>query len=567
MAKAKTRKVGHATVLGKVGGSLVRAGLGALAAAAVESWVKKSSGRKAADALRAAVPGSRSAVEIVEGPKPQRFILLPSGRGLRAHAADTKKFMLGMATSGAAEAIRSVGGPPVKMKVVDSIHEGGAKLVETTAEDLQKLRAAQPGLVVVPERFFDLAVSIYRVEQAARTAAGTVGALRTLTVKVVSGATGKAVAGATVVAFTNFALREGAQGITSSKGTVSLKLPAAMKRLERLYVYPQEGMLWGALRANVAIASGTLTLELDAIDLGAEDSLRYFAGAGDLKNGSGVRVGVVDTGIALNHPDLQVLGGECTVPGEDPKLFGPLGGDHGSHCAGIIAARGQAPSGVRGVAPAAGLYSLRVFPKATAANPHPRASNFAIAKAIDRAVALGCDILNLSLGGGDPDEATAAAIEDAYNAGVVVIAAAGNDDRQPVSFPASYDLCVAVSAIGRKGLFPADSVYAGDVAAPFGTDKKNFIAAFSNVGADLDCTGPGVAVVSTIPDKTYTAMSGTSMATPAVTGLAARILAKNSKVLGAARDSQRAAAIVKALLGSAKNLGFGPTFQGRGLPT
>ena len=496
--------------------------------------------------------------------KAQRFILMPRGGSLQT-AADTKKFMVGMATSGVAAAVRAVGGSPVKMKVVDSIHEGGAKLVETTPEELQTLRAAQPGLVVVPEQFFDLAVSVYRVEQSARTAAGGVGALRKLTIQVVSRATGKPVAGAMVVAFTDFKQRVGAQGTTSSKGTLSLAFPSSSKKLERVYVYP-EGMLWGALRRNVSIAAGGLTLELDAIDLGAEDSLRFFAGAGTLQDGMGVKVGVIDTGIDLHHPDLNVLGGECTVPGEAPTAFGPLGGNHGSHCAGIIAARGAAPTGVRGTAPAAGLYSFRVFPKPTAGNSEGGASNFAIAKAIDRAVAMGCDILNLSLGGGSADEATAAAIEDAYNAGVVVIAAAGNDGRQAVSFPASHDLCVAVSAIGRKGLFPAGSLYAGDVAAPYGTDKKNFVAEFSNVGADLDCTGPGVAVVSTVPGGTYTAMSGTSMATPAVVGLAARMLAKNKTLLNAARDSKRAGGIVKALVGSAQSLGLTPHFVGKGLP-
>jgi subtilisin len=219
------------------------------------------------------------------------------------------------------------------------------------------------------------------------------------------------------------------------------------------------------------------------------------------------------------------------------------------------------------VAPAASLYSFRVFPKVTPANPRTRASNFAIAKAIDRAVAAGCDILNLSLGGGAPDEATQAAIEDAYEAGAVVIAATGNDDRQSVSFPASFDLCIAVSAVGRKGTFPAKSVFSGDIAGPYGKDKKDFVAAFSNVGADVDCIGPGVAIVSTVPDATYTAMSGTSMATPAVSGMAARMLATTPALLNAPRDSARAQAMVKALLASARDLGFAARFQGRGLPT
>src|SRR5439155_407571 len=82
----------------------------------------------------------------------------------------------------------------------------------------------------------------------------------------------------------------------------------------------------------------------------------------------------------------------------------------------------------------------------------------------------------------------------------------------------------------------AGSVDRGDVAPPYGTDKKNFIAQFSNIGRELDCTGPGVGVISTVPDKAYAVMSGTSMATPAVTGLATRLLGKNPGLPNAARD-------------------------------
>ncbi|PYM22472.1 MAG: peptidase S8/S53 subtilisin kexin sedolisin [Candidatus Rokuibacteriota bacterium] len=504
----------------------------------------------------------RSIIHVVETPKPQRVILLPGNRTLRAAASSTKEFLRAMATTGAA-AVKSAGGADVKMKLLDSIHEDGAKLVEITAAEAQKLRAVQPGLLIVPEVFFQPAVQMYQVEKMARPSAAR-GAERKVVVKIVSQGDGHPVAGAQVVAFTNFAAREGAGGATSQNGTVTLTLPSTVKMLERLYVYP-ENSFWGSLQLKVKLASN-ITVELAPIDLAAEDSVRYFAGGGQVTDGQGVKVAVIDTGIALGHPDLRVVGGECTVPGEKPGDYGPLGGDHGSHCAGIIAARGTPPTGIRGVAPGAALYSFRVFPKPTPQNPEPGASNFAIAKAIDRAFAAGCDLLNLSLGGGQADAATEAAIQDARNAGAVVIAAAGNDGRQPVSFPASYDLCVAVSALGRIGLFPAGSVDRGDVAPPYGTDKKNFIAQFSNIGRELDCTGPGVGVISTVPDKAYAVMSGTSMATPAVTGLATRLLGKNPGLLNAARDASRADGIAKMVLQSAGKLGFGANYEGQGLP-
>ena len=88
--------------------------------------------------------------------------------------------------------------------------------------------------------------------------------------------------------------------------------------------------------------------------------------------------------------------------------------------------------------------------------------------------------MNLSLGGGPPDPVIREAIEHARRHGALVLAAAGNESRSPVSFPASDSLALAVSATGREGTFPRDAVEALDVAPPRGTDRKNFIAAFSN---------------------------------------------------------------------------------------
>ncbi|HEX4612028.1 MAG TPA: S8 family serine peptidase, partial [Urbifossiella sp.] len=155
---------------------------------------------------------------------------------------------------------------------------------------------------------------------------------------------------------------------------------------------------------------------------------------------------------------------------------------------------------------------------------------------------------------------------EANAAGTVVVVAAGNDGRKPVSYPAMDDLAVAVSAVGRKGTFPAGSAESGDVAAPFGTDPKNFLAAFSNVGDALDVAGAGVGVVSTVPGGGHAPMSGTSMACPAVTGVTARLLANAPAVLNMPRDANRANAIKALLFAQAKPLGFGITNEGKGLP-
>jgi subtilisin len=344
--------------------------------------------------------------------------------------------------------------------------------------------------------------------------------------------------------------------VTNRKGEAALSLGAARRTLERIYVYPVLGF-WSAMRKGFAAVSGA-QIALAPIQPAQPDVLRHFYGNADLGAGAGLTVGVIDTGIGP-HPDLVVSGGRNTVVGEDPSDFVDNGAQHGTHVAGIIAARGTAPQGARGLAPGVRLRAYRVFGKKS-----ENASNYAIAKAVDAAVQDGCDLINMSLGGGKPDEVLRAAVEDARAGGSVVIVAAGNDNKSGVSFPASDSLALAVSAMGRKRTFPSGTAEAGDVGAPYGKDRANFFASFSNCGPEIDLTGPGVGVVSTVPGG-LAVMSGTSMACPAVTGRAAFLLASRADLLGMTRGEERSAAMVQALMQAARSLGFGPLFEGQGM--
>ena len=158
-----------------------------------------------------------------------------------------------------------------------------------------------------------------------------------------------------------------------------------------------------------------------------------------------------------------------------------------------------------------------------------------------------------------------AAVEDARAVGVVTVAAAGNDGRAPVGFPASDPATVAASALGRKGTYPTDATAVLEQLRPYGRDRSNYVAAFSNVGPQIDVAGPGVAVVSTVPGG-YGEMSGTSMACPAVVGVAARLLGADTRLLRARRDAERSEELVSRLLLAATSLGFPSELEGRGLP-
>jgi len=487
----------------------------------------------------------------------QQFVLLPP-RGLRvgsgSSSPEAQAFMRD------AEAARDSGsvafeGHEVKMKVVDSIGADGAKLVELPGPSALAVRSLLPSLRLVPLRWYTPATApIMQVENKAARASAKA---PTITLQVVSKNAGKPVVGAIVVALVDVKNSLGAQGVTDSKGRVKLALGASSVKLQGLYVYPEDAH-WTLRKRNFTVSSST-KVTLLPLDLGYTDGLRHFYGNAPLSVGGGVTVGVLDTGIA-DHPDLVVSGGANTVTGEDPKDFGDNGvGGHGTHVAGIVAGRGAAPDGVRGVAPGVKLRSYRVF-----ARNSRSASSFAIAKAIDQAVTDKCDLLNMSLGGGGHDEVLMAAIDDARASGSLCIIAAGNGGREPVSFPAVVGSAIAVSAMGRKGTFPTSAAESEDVAAPYGTDKKNFVAAFSNIGLEIDLTGPGVGIISTVPSG-HTEISGTSMACPAVTGAAARVLAPSSLVKKK-RNAVRTDGIIKALLATATPLGFGSNFEGHGLP-
>jgi subtilisin len=210
--------------------------------------------------------------------------------------------------------------------------------------------------------------------------------------------------------------------------------------------------------------------------------------------GTGVTVAVVDTGIDYTHPDLvgKVVGGYSFV--RYTKNYMDDNG-HGTHVAGTIAAVDN-DIGVVGVAPGASLLAVKVLDRSGSGYT----SN--VISGIQWSVANGAQVISMSLGSSSDSQALHDAVDAAYAEGVVVVAAAGNDYGGAVSYPAAYDSVIAVSAV----------------------DSSNNIASFSNVGPQVDLAAPGVSVYSTYKGS-YAYASGTSMACPHVSGVAALLLA------------------------------------------
>ncbi len=443
--------------------------------------------------------------------------------------------------------------------ILHSSHEDGPKLAALTQGDVLRLKISAPGVRVLPQVFYEPARS--PMLELAPALRGETAAAAQLRVRVVDAATQQPVMGARLVAFTDFAARLGAEGFSDAAGGIQLAL-AQDQKIEVLVIYGPAGY-WGLYRAATTLDEGT-NLPLQAVDLNIPDHLQLLYGANSPTAGEGVTVGVIDTGIDASHPHLMLAGGAAFVVAEsDGGGPGPAAveGGHGTHVAGILAGRGAAPGGRRGIAPGVRLMSYRVFPNAGGG-----ASNYDIIRAIDRGVADGCDLLNLSFGGDMRDEAVREAIKDAFDKGTLCLAASGNDRRGSVSYPARWPEALAVAAVGRLGSFPAGSSEELDAQAPFSPlDASLFAAGFSNIGNEIDLAGPGVGIVSTVPGGGYGVMSGTSMACPAVAGAAAALLARHPEVLAMPRDSQRAIEMLRLLNTAARSMGFAREYEGLGL--
>ena len=273
------------------------------------------------------------------------------------------------------------------------------------------------------------------------------------------------------------------------------------------------GVPWGVLRVN---ADQNPTAKIDGIDVIA-----------DRVNAD---IAIIDTGIQLNHPDLNVVNNVSYVRG---AKTGNDDNGHGTHVAGTAAALDNG-IGVVGVAPGARLWAVKVLDR----NGSGYMSD--VIKGVDyvTANASSIEVANMSLGGGNSGTLNTAIANSAAK-GVVYAVAAGNSNADAWNTsPANSPHVLCVSAIvDTDGLCGGTGPGTG-----YGADDTR--ATFSNFGSVVDIAAPGVNILSTYKGSTYATLSGTSMASPHVAGAVALYLATRPKPTSASDAAGVRAAII-----------------------
>lgn len=357
-----------------------------------------------------------------------------------------------------------------------------------------------------------------------------------------------------------------AQGMTDNAGKVTLTLPGELPgTVTELLIKPRAGF-WSLCRSNPELQAEALnTINLrplaQADEFGWGGRAMRFDQLPSEYRGAGVKIALIDTGMALSHSQLGAIKRGFDATRGDERAWSKDAVGHGTPCAGILAAAGAA-TGVHGYAPDAELHVCKLPLDATCSD---------LVSALDYCVEAGADIACIGFSCARGATIVERCIVAAKQRGMAVIAAAGSIGG-PVQFPACSPHVLAVGAIGQTGTFPADSLQAvlaeaarDNWAASAGSGM--FVPAFSCVGPEIDLLAPGVAVVACQSPDGYAACDGTSLAVPHVAALAALVLAHRDEFRRefATRDARRVERLFQILKETAQTLGD-PLRTGAGVP-
>ncbi|MCR5406694.1 MAG: S8 family serine peptidase [Lachnospiraceae bacterium] len=224
--------------------------------------------------------------------------------------------------------------------------------------------------------------------------------------------------------------------------------------------------------------------------------------------GQGVKVCVIDTGINSSHEEFAGRITKKTGCAANNYEYEDVDG-HGTNVAGLIGGAGDNGKGGKGVAYKCDLYIIGINAKDSSTGKYGL-SDDGLIEAIGQATADNVDVINMSLGGGGYSDPLNKAVKKAYDSGIAVMCAAGNEDTNAIAYPAGCDGAISIAAVNRE-------------------NKKTV---FSNYGG-IDFSGPGVDMFSPYigSSSKYGGMNGTSQATPCVSGIAA-VLLSTGKVEG-----------------------------------
>jgi subtilisin len=360
------------------------------------------------------------------------------------------------------------------------------------------------------------------------------------------------------------------EGRTDKRGEVALPLIGLPGKRARFLFVTAPSNYWDQYLTEPELSDAEVNVvRLRAIEetiAGFPDHFRYGWGqihmgldrVPETLTGRGVKIAIVDSGVDTSHPLLQHIRlGLDLTNNADPRTWTQDVIGHGSHCAGIIAARNGSGKMLRGFVPEAEIHVLKVFPGGQFSS---------LIEALDYCLEFEIDIVNLSLGSPLWSFAIEQKLEEAALHGIACIVAAGNSGG-PVQYPASSPYTLAIAAIGRLNEYPDATWDARTVLPNLVATDGIFSPSFTSFGPEIAVCAPGVAIVSTVPGG-FEPQTGTSVAAPHVTGLAALLLAHHPAFQDPLqpRNQQRVGALFSMIRWLSVPYGFGELRVGAGLP-
>jgi subtilisin len=284
----------------------------------------------------------------------------------------------------------------------------------------------------------------------------------------------------------------------------------------------------------------------------------------DLSRGKGIRVGIIDSGVAEHVCLREVVHVGSFLDGQfDAATHTTGNGRHGTHVAGLVAAIPAEEAHFAGMAPGASVYSACAF------GPEMTASQIDLANAIESLVtAHHVDLINMSLSAPLGSTILRDAILDALDEGTVCVCAAGNEGG-PLLFPSAWPETIAVGAVGHTRWGTPNSV-----ARHHAVVSADRIGNFDFFSPSFGCcdarmiVAPGVGIISTVPSELgrdrFGELSGTSMAAPIACGTIAALLAATGAFHE--RSASERVQIVSQVLDSCRSVGLRPELEGKGIP-